>query len=113
MDVRTTQPMTTGQKAREAAGEYVNREGSGPLSMMSFEDGYLSGHAAATKKCEAEIAALRQKLAEAEGRAAKWVKNCSPEGDSLFAAGWRMAPYGGEKGMLLMVPPVPLPEASE
>lgn len=64
--------MTHEQKAREAlsAGEAyadsVDAETGSVVSVNDFANGYLSGHAAAKKECEAEIAALRQKLAEAE-----------------------------------------------
>lgn len=65
----------------------------------------------------AEIAALRQKLAEAEGRAAKWVGE--EEHTRMLALGWTCGPeavWHRGPGMVeaawhyLMVPPAPLPE---
>ncbi len=62
---------------------------------------------------EAEVAALRGKIAEAEGKAPRWVRYTSDEWESLVRDGWKFAIDSEDDPLfphLLMVPPVPLPE---
>lgn len=66
---------------------------------------------------DAEIASLRSRLEAAEARAAKWVNSTeSPEEfEQLIRLGWKCAPSASHYApngawMILVVPPVPLPE---